>query len=369
MPTSQKLRDFADLIHQERKVVLADWRSEVCKLPSAQHLDQPTLNDHVPTLLEEIASALRAGSEETISEALLQQSPPAHGLQRLKDGFDIEEVVAEYNILRGSIHDLAEDHNIAIQGRAFHILNRVLDNAIGLAVQTYAAERAREVQQRRDEYLAFVVHDLRTPLSAVTLATNVLQHQQSDSSADNQAQLFAILTRNLAQLDGLVARIIEESVQTLSEGQRIERRRFDLWPLVERLGEDLKPKLADSDIQFENSVPPDLDVYADAHLVYRVFQNLVANAIKYTPGGRIEIGANGGKGLDVECWVSDTGVGIPEDLIGKVFEKLETDPGKEEGSGYGLAIVKSFVELHSGSVTVESTAGVGTIFRFNLPAS
>ena len=104
MPTSQKLREFADLIHQEREAVLTNWRSEVCKLPSAEHLDEPTLNDHVPNLLEEISSALRAGSDETISEALIEESPPAHGLQRLKDGFDIEEVVAEYNILRGSIH-------------------------------------------------------------------------------------------------------------------------------------------------------------------------------------------------------------------------------------------------------------------------
>ena len=68
-------------------------------------------------------------------------SPPAHGLQRLEDAFDIEEVVAEYNILRGCIHDLADDNGLSLQGKPFHIINRVFDHAIGLALQAYATQR------------------------------------------------------------------------------------------------------------------------------------------------------------------------------------------------------------------------------------
>ena len=109
-------------------------------------------------------------SDQTIPEALLEGSPPAHGLQRHQDGFDIEEVVAEYNILRGCIHDLADNNGLSLQGKPFHILNRVLDEAIGLAVQTFATQQALEVQRRREEYLAFVAHDLRTPLNAISLA-------------------------------------------------------------------------------------------------------------------------------------------------------------------------------------------------------
>ena len=102
------------------------------QLPSAKHLDTPTLNDHVPALLDELVTAFRLVSDQTIPEALLEGSPPVHGLQRHQDGFDIVEVVAEYNILRGCIHDLAESHGLSLQGKAFHILNRVLDEAIGL---------------------------------------------------------------------------------------------------------------------------------------------------------------------------------------------------------------------------------------------
>lgn len=76
------------------------------QLPSARHLDTPTLNDHIPDLLEELAIALQSRSDETVAEAFNEARPPAHGLQRFKDGFDIIEIVAEYNILQGCIHDL-----------------------------------------------------------------------------------------------------------------------------------------------------------------------------------------------------------------------------------------------------------------------
>ena len=140
------LDKLATLIKQERSALLANWRLQVRQLPSAQHLDIPTLNDHLPGLINELAAALQEKSGETIPEALSEGSPPAHGLQRLENAFDIEEVVAEYNILRGCIHDLAESNGLRLQGKPFHILNRVLDGAIGVAVQTYATQRALEVQ-------------------------------------------------------------------------------------------------------------------------------------------------------------------------------------------------------------------------------
>lgn len=78
-------------------------------------------------------------------------------------------------ILRGRIHDLADENGLTLQGKPFHIINRVFDRAIGLALLAYATQRAREVQQRREEYLAFVAHDLRTPLNAIALACRVLE--------------------------------------------------------------------------------------------------------------------------------------------------------------------------------------------------
>ena len=354
---------------RERESLLERWRAQVRALPSAQHLDAPTLTDHLPRLIGELAAALRERSDETIPEALNAASPPAHGLQRVRDGFDIEEVVAEYNVLRGCIHDLAQANGLTLQGRPFHILNRVLDGAIGLAVQTFAAQRALEVRGRREEYLSFVAHDLRTPLNAISLATRVLELAlpARDASAAH-AQMFKTLRRNVQHLEALVGKVIEENVGPLAELDiRLERRSFDLWPLVEALIHDLAPVAYSAGTRLINEVPGDLVVYADAGLLRRVFQNVVANAIAYAPHGEVVVGASQDREGRFECWVRDNGAGIPPERLAQVFDKSESDPAKPASWGLGLAIVKTFVEAQDGAVSVESAEGVGSTLRFTLP--
>ena len=281
------LDKLAALIKSDGNSILAQWRQQVRKLPSARNLDIPTLNDHIPRLLEELAAALQAKSDQTIPEALAESSAPIHGLQRLKDAFDIEEVVAEYNLLRGCIHQLADDNGLNLQGQPLHIINRVFDQAIGLALQTYATERALEVQRRREEYLAFVAHDLRTPLFAISLAERVLQKTLApEGMSASSTQMLGALRRNVQQLEHLVAKVLEENTNLQTEiGLKLYRREFDLWSLVEALIYDLHPVAGTASTQLINKVPDGLFVYADASLVRRLFQNLIANAIKYTPRG------------------------------------------------------------------------------------
>jgi two-component system phosphate regulon sensor histidine kinase PhoR len=369
----EDLDKLSALIKRESNALLAEWRKQVRQLPSAQHLDTPTLNDHVPKLIEELAAALKARSDETIPEALGGASPPAHGVQRLEDGFDIEEVVAEYNILRGCVHDLANANGLTLQGKPFHILNRVLDGAIGMAVQSYATRQALEVQKRREEYLSFVAHDLRTPLNAISLATRFLEHTlgQGDGGSNEGLRMLNTLRRNVQHLDTLVGKVVKENTNLLTDaGIKLERRVFDLWPLVESLIHDLHPVAGTASTRLVNNVPDDLLVWADASLLRRVFQNLIANAITYTPRGEVVIAA---RSLDaagaVECSVSDDGAGIPRQRLEKIFDKLETDDQRNDGVGLGLAIVKTFVEAHGGQVTVETKEGAGSTFRFTLPAA
>jgi two-component system phosphate regulon sensor histidine kinase PhoR len=364
------LDKLARLVESERDDLLMRWRAQVRELPAARALDTPTLNDHIPFLLVELSGVLRSHSTETIPEVLMDGSPPVHGVQRLKDAFDIEEVVAEYNILRGCIHDLAERNGLSIQGKPFHVLNRVLDTAIGSAVQSFATQQALEVQHRREEYLAFVAHDLRTPLNAISLSARVLEMLLSPNLAEvPQAQpMWRTLNRNVQHLQGLVSRILEENTNLETEaGIKLERRELDLWPLVEALIHDLHPVAGTGTTRLLNAVPEDFVVYADANLLRRIFQNLIANAIAYTPRGEIVIGAREtGDDGTAECFVQDNGAGIPEDRQRLVFERHETDP-ERQGSGLGLAIVKTFVEAHNGAVSVESEYGVGSTFRFTLP--
>jgi signal transduction histidine kinase len=365
------LGKLANLLRQDRSHLLAQWRRQVRELPSAQHLDTPTLNDHVPELIEELATALEVGSDETIAASVdCQSSPPVHGLQRVEDGFDIAEVVAEYNILRGCIHDLASGHEINLRGRPFHILNRVLDGAIGLAVQTYAAQRALDVQRRREEYLGFVAHDLRTPLNAIWTAAKLLEQQlPGEGVGGDTAKALKILSRNTAHLGELISEVLKESANVeAGPGIKLERRRFDLWPLVEGLIYELNP-IADTDgARLINEIPDDLAVHADAGLLSRIFQNLIANAIVHAPRGKIVIGARqtDAKGA-VECSIRDNGAGIPPERLRIIFEKFESDHQADNATGLGLAIVKSFVEAHGGSIEVESRPGAGSVFRFTLP--
>jgi len=140
-----------------------------------------------------------------------------------------------------------------------------------------------------------------------------------------------------------------------------------------------------------NNVPEDLVMFADAELLRRVFQNLIANAVRYTPNGTIEIGARvievqtgrsrsatvsgnstASEPVDeekpqIECWVRDDGMGIPENQLATIFDKGVSDPQFPEGTGLGLAIVKTFIEAHAGTIRAESTSGRGSIFSFTLP--
>lgn len=338
-------------------------------MPSAAGLSTPTLNDHIPLLLHELANAFLHSSEASIPETLAHGTPPLHGLQRLHEGFQIDEVVAEYNILRCCIHDMAERHGLTLQGRPFHILNRVMDSAIGLAVQTFATQRALDIQQRRTDYLTFIAHDLRTPLNAVGLATKVLEDITKDEAPDSAApRMVDILRRHVSHMNAMINKVLDENAHVQTEhGLQLQRRTLDFWPLVESLVYDLNPIAGTGSTKLLNLVPETLSVYADASLLRRVMQNLIANAIQHTPRGMVEINAANLENGGIECWIRDNGTGIAPERLQAVFEKFESDDTDSGGLGLGLAICKTFVEAHGGQVYVESKLGEGSTFRFTLP--
>ena len=361
------LHQLGDALLRETDALLVHWRGQVRALDSAKHLDTPTLNDHIPVWLRTFADGLLAIGDVDPPDA--SGSPIAHGVQRFDDGFDIEEVVSEYNILRDCVYDLAEKRGIELRGPSRRIVDRVFDTSIGAAVKAFAESQAHAVQRRRVEHLAFVAHDLRTPLSAITFAAHILDRRLSAEMRDPEmARLLKTLGRNAKQLDALVSRVLHDNTQLLTElGVQVERRTFDLWPMVEALLQDLQPLAAKHGTRLVNAVDDDLEVQADATLLRRILQNLVANAINYTPGGEVIVGARDpGIGMPVECWVKDNGAGIPASRIESVFHPLESDP-ERDGTGLGLAIVKTFVEAHEGVVGVESVEGAGSTFHFTLP--
>ena len=354
------------MVLQERKAALLScWQAGVRELPGAAELAGPALRDHIPQFIDEMIVAIARHDEEVAGGGA--GSPVAHGRQRLADGFAIKEVVLEYNVLRGAVHDLAEAADIRLGAAECRVINHIIDDAVGSAVETFARAQAAELQRRREEYFAFIAHDIRTPLNAIALTAELFA-LDLNPEVPGSADLLRALQRNVQRIDALVRRVMEEEHHLEpAEGLNLVRREFDLWPLVHRLLQDMRSVTDDAKIQISNQVPRHLTVDADAVLLSRALQNLVGNAVKFAPGGAIEIGARE-TATGAECWVRDNGAGIPAERIERIFDKRETDPDPSRaGFGLGLAIFKQIVETHGGELSVESPPGCGATFRFTLP--
>lgn len=358
---------LAEVFGQCQEEVISEWRLQAAELLRDLHLDKPTLTNHLPDLVAEITRDLTLTRTGTLSVEQTRGSPPVHGVQRFHDGLDVGEVVAEYNLLRVAFITVAERHKLYLVGEAARIINHRIDEGVRLAVMSFAAQQALIRKEQEDEHLAFIAHDLRTPVNAVSLLVAALRQRLDEKARADTADLFEILRRNLLRVEELIKQVLNTSVQPAATGSsfRPERRTFELWPLVERLILDLRSVSSENAIEVVNEIPATLTVFADAGLTSQVFQNLLGNAFKYAARGRVVVSARDDAGT-VTCVVRDNGAGIPLQMLTKVFDKLATDPAKE-GTGLGLAIVKQIVEAHGGTVSAESTHGAGATFSFTIP--
>jgi signal transduction histidine kinase len=288
-------------------------------------------------------------------------------VQRFHDGLDVGEVVAEYNLLRVAFITIADRHGLYLVGEAARIINQRIDEGVRMAVTAFAAQQALIRKEQEDEHLAFIAHDLRTPLNAVSLLVDQLKYELDEKGGAKPSEVFAILRRNLQRIEDLIKKVLETKVQPSGAGSSFqpELRTFELWPLVQRLILDLHSVSSQHEIAVVNKIPPALTVYADAGLISQVFQNLLGNAFKYAAHGRVVVSASDGEDA-VSCVVHDNGAGIPLEMLTNVFDKMATDP-KKVGTGLGLAIVKQIVEAHGGTVTAESVHGHGATFSFTIP--
>jgi len=367
---------LADTIQANKENVIALWREKVRVVPAARRLDRPALDHRIAAILDELAEALRQKKDEPmIKMNHLRPGAAEHAIERLHQDFNLTEVVAEYNALREVIHGFAEANQIRMAGPVNATVNRVLDNAVATAVQTFSETKEFEIQRQREEHLSFVVHDLKAPLSALAIAAKILDKSLPVAAKDEHiCRMFEILHRNVFRLTALITKVLQETVDIQSGGSgvrfpaKLERREFDLWRLVQELMDDLQPLSEMRGTQLKNEIPAGCVVYADPKLLTQVFQNLISNAIDYTQNGEIVISASSTKQM-VQCCVQDTGEGIPEDRIDKIFDKLETAGRKKGGFGLGLTVAKQIVEAHGGHIEVASKLGSGSTFNIYLPAN
>lgn len=362
------VQHLAETLERHQEEIIDEWRLQADKLLKALRLDRAALVDHVPNLVAEITRNLALSHAGALPAELTCDSPPVHGVQRFYDGLYVGEVVAEYNLLRTAFITTAERHGLYVVGEAARIINHRIDEAVQLAVTAFVAEQARIQKEQHDEHLAFVAHDLRTPLNAVCLLVEELGESLDPAARAGAEEVIEILRRNLRHLAEQVKKVMDANAEPSALGSsfRPALRRFDLWPLVQRLIVDLRPVSVKDGILVVNQIPRDLAIWADAGLLSQVFQNLLSNAFKYAGGGRVTLSARDDAGT-VTCVVRDNGAGIPPEMLPKVFDKLASDPATE-GKGLGLTIVKQIVEAHGGTVSAESVLGEGATFTFTIPA-
>lgn len=358
---------LAEVFGRCQEEIIQEWRLQAGKLLRDRHLDKPTITNHLPDLIAEIIRDLALSRSGAISEEQTRGSPPVHGVQRFHDGLDVGEVVAEYNLLRIAFVTVAERHELYLVGEAARIINLRIDEGVRLAVMAFAAQLALIRKEQEDEHLAFVAHDLRTPLNAISLLVEELKGSLDPKGLADAGDLFELLGRNLKRVGDLIKKVLETNVQPSGAGSSFhpQLRRFELWPLVQRLIVDLRSVSSKHDITVVNEIPRALTLRADAGLISQVFQNMLGNAFKYAAQGRVVVSARE-DASSVTCAVRDNGAGIPLEMLAKVFDKLATDPSKE-GTGLGLAIVKQIVDAHGGTVSAESTHGAGATFTFTIP--
>jgi signal transduction histidine kinase len=231
-------------------------------------------------------------------------------------------------------------------------------------------QESQQAVRAREEVLAIVSHDLRNPLNAVMLATQLLQMSES-FPADEREQLSAI-DLSARRMRALIADLLD--VTRLEGGKQlpIEPKAVDAGSLLQEACELFKPQAASSQISLNVRVGEDVPrVRADRHRVMQVLSNLIGNAVKFTPvGGVISLCSDSRGDGKVTFTVADTGHGIPRENLGKIFNPYwQAKRTARLGAGLGLPIAKGIVESHGGRIWVESEPEVGTRFYFTLPVA
>ena len=236
--------------------------------------------------------------------------------------------------------------------------------------QKRSEEALREADRRKDEFLATLAHELRNPLAPIMVAAELLGHASVD--LERVKRTGAVILRQVKHLTSLVDDLLD--VSRVTRGLVvIDRQRVDLREILAQAVEQVTPLLQTRRHQFEvHPQAQPLVVCGDAKRLIQVLANLLNNAVKYTPpGGRIavETRIDGAWAL---VGVSDNGIGMSEDLIARAFELFtQAERGADRtqsGLGIGLAVVKRLVELHGGSVLVQSGGpGQGSRFTVSIP--
>ncbi|MDZ4345965.1 MAG: ATP-binding protein, partial [Candidatus Binatia bacterium] len=259
-------------------------------------------------------------------------------------------------------------------------LLQLLANGTGIALENakllehirQQAQTLEQVNRQQADFTAMIAHDLRSPLQNVIGIAEMMKDDMLGPVNEEQKKWLGKLGVSVRNLVKLVNEFLDLS--KLEAGHiELDKEEVDLRELIESNLESYRLLGRDKKIIFTSSLDPDLPTAdADPRRLDQVLSNLLSNAVKFTPeGGQIEVGARAEDSRAVNFWVRDTGIGIPKEEIGNLFEKYKqasnTKNGSQNGTGLGLVICKMIVETHGGRIWIDSEENKGTTVFVSLP--
>jgi signal transduction histidine kinase len=247
-------------------------------------------------------------------------------------------------------------------------LAEALADRAALAIENARLYRASvHATQLRDHVLAVVAHDLRNPVSTILMQSSALKRDDGEPER-RSLKSVEVIQRAAKRMNRMIQDLLD--VALMEAGQlTIKRARLSADGLIVEVVDMQKPLSASNSVELRAEVDSDVpEVWGDRDRLLQVFENLIGNAIKFTPaGGSITVGATP-KDDYVVFWVADTGCGIASESLPRVFDRFwQATRAGRKGAGLGLSITKGIVEAHGGRIWVESTAGRGSTFSFAIP--
>jgi signal transduction histidine kinase len=427
----EQLAALAAHVTARREAIMQTWRKAVERDPemmTGASLPRAQLNDHVPELLEAYSDKLLVvtGKQQRAFEDTHKDDAAAHGLQRWQQGYDLREVSREWGRLQLCLADELESYASAhpelengVMSTARRAWIEICTEGASESTSQYfhlqqieamghvrdlelALEQVRTLEQQRGALWQQAAHDLRGNLGVVANATavlsmqNVPQHRRDD--------FVRMLDRNVSSLRALLEDVT--SLARLQAGQEQRQiKPFDAAVVVKELCERMQSLADESGLFLKLEGPSKLAVEGDSIKVQRIAQNLLLNAIKYTPQGGVTVSWGDSRKNDTQRWmlcVQDTGpgfhagpgapmagaleaateesrqidqaarAGVPPHTTGASALSAVGDSDRrpihqEHGEGIGLSIVKRLCELLDASVEIESPPGGGTTIRVLFP--
>ena len=238
-------------------------------------------------------------------------------------------------------------------------------------ILTSNIEKLKQVENLRRELIANVSHDLRTPIAIIRGYVETLQIKSETVTAEERAHYINTVKESAEKLEKLVNELFELSKLEANQ-VKAKKEPFIISELVSDISNKYQLIAQTKNITIITNLSKELPpVFADVSLIERVMQNLIDNAMKFTPdGGRIEIKTFKGKNSDIDITISDNGIGIPENEREQIFAryyKANNFTDLKNNTGLGLAIAKKILDLHNSSLDLISRENSGSSFIFHLP--